>query len=80
MHLQACYIGIWIADILTKDKVIIPSAYAEIHYPENNHSSKKRGIEGSYFWTPTTVGYILAKREYMGHAVLNFIGNVQING
>ena len=24
-----------IADILTKDKVLIPSAYAEIHYPEN---------------------------------------------
>ncbi len=34
-----------IADILTKDKVLIPSAYVEIHYPENNHSSKKRGIE-----------------------------------
>jgi len=59
-----------IADILTKDKVLIPSAYAEIHYPENNHSSKKRGIEDPYFWTPTTVGYILEKREYMGHTVL----------
>ena len=23
-----------------------------------------------YFWTPTTVGYILEKREYMGHTVL----------
>lgn len=59
-----------IADILTKDKVLIPSAYAEIHYPENNHSSKKRGIEDPYFWTPTTVGYILEKQEYMGHTVL----------
>ena len=59
-----------IADILTKDKILIPSAYAEIHYPENNHSSKKRGIEDPYFWTPTTVGYILEKREYMGHTVL----------
>ena len=59
-----------IADILTKDKVLIPSAYAQIHYPENNHSSKKRGIEDPYFWTPTTVGYILEKREYMGHTVL----------
>ena len=44
---------------------------AEIHYPENNHSSKKRGIEDPYFWTPTTVGYILEKREYMGHTVLS---------
>lgn len=52
-----------IADILTKDKVLIPSAYAEIHYPENNHSSKKRGIEDPYFWTPTTVGYILEKEN-----------------
>jgi hypothetical protein len=32
--------------------------------------SKKRGIEDAYFWTPTTVGYILEKREYMGHTVL----------
>ena len=38
-----------IADILTKDKVLIPSAYAEIHYPEKNHSSKKRGIEDHIF-------------------------------
>lgn len=52
-----------IADILTKDKVLIPSAYAQIHYPENNHSSKKRGIEDPYFWTPTTVGYILEKKN-----------------
>lgn len=55
-----------IADILTKDKVLIPSAYAEIHYPENNHSSKKRGIEDPYFWTPTTVGYILEKENIWG--------------
>ncbi len=54
-----------IADILTKDKIFIPSAYAEIHYPKNNHSSKKRGIEDPYFWTPTTIGYILEKREYI---------------
>ena len=59
-----------IADILTKDKVLILSAYAEIHYTENNHSSKKRGIEDPYFWTPTTIGYILAKKEYMEHTVL----------
>lgn len=59
-----------IAGILTKDKILIPSAYAEIHYPENNHSSKKRGIEDLYFWTPTTISHILAKKEYMGHTVL----------
>ena len=38
-----------IADILTKDKVLIQSTYAQIHYPENNHSYKKRGIEDPYF-------------------------------
>ena len=37
-----------IADILTKDKVLVSSAYAEIHYPENNHSSKKSKQEDFY--------------------------------
>lgn len=59
-----------IADILTKEKILIPSAYAELYYPENNHSSKKRGIDDPTFWTPTTIGYILEKQEYMGHTVL----------
>ncbi len=37
-----------IADILTKDRVLVSSAYAEIHYSENNHSSKKSKQEDFY--------------------------------
>lgn len=56
-----------IATILTKDKILIPSAYAKEHCPENNHSS---GFTNPYLWSCTAVGYILEKQEYMGHTVL----------
>lgn len=56
-----------IADILCADKVLIPSAYAEKYYPENQHS---KNFHDPYRWTNTAVKYILEKREYMGHTVL----------
>lgn len=56
-----------IANILCADKVLIPSAYAEKYYPENQHS---KNFHDPYRWTNTAVGYILEKREYMGHTVL----------
>ena len=56
-----------IADALTADKVLIPSAYAQKYYPENNHS---HGYHDPYDWSPTTVKHILEKQEYMGHTVL----------
>lgn len=56
-----------IADILTAEKVLIPSAYAKIHCPENDHS---KGFTNPYLWSATAVSYILAKQEYMGHTVL----------
>lgn len=56
-----------IADTLTAEKVLIPSAYAEIHCPENNHS---KGFTSPYLWSATVVGSILKKQEYMGHTVL----------
>lgn len=56
-----------IADALTADKVMIPSAYAKCNYPENNHS---KGFHDPYRWSSTAVSYILEKREYMGHTVL----------
>lgn len=56
-----------IADALTADKVLIPAAYAKLNCPENNHS---KGFYDPYRWSPTSVGYILAKPEYMGHTVL----------
>ncbi len=56
-----------IADTLSSDKVLIPSAYQEINCPENcrNHS-----YHDPYRWNVTTIGYILSRQEYMGHVVL----------
>lgn len=45
-----------IADILTAEKVLIPSAYAKIHCPENDHS---RGFTNPYLWSATAVSYIM---------------------
>lgn len=56
-----------IADALTADRIMIPSAYAKCNCPENNHS---KGFHDPYRWSSTTVSYILEKREYMGHTVL----------
>lgn len=56
-----------IADILTAEKVLIPSAYAKIHCPENDHS---KGFTNPYLWSATAISYILEKQEYMGHTVL----------
>ena len=56
-----------IADILTAEKVLIPSAYAKVHCPENDHS---KGFTNPYLWSATAVSYILEKQEYMGHTVL----------
>ncbi len=56
-----------IADTLTADRVLIPSAYAKLHNPENDHS---KGFHDPYRWSNTAVNYILEKQEYMGHTVL----------
>ena len=56
-----------IADTLSAEKILIPSAYAALHCPENNHS---KGYHDPYHWSCTAVGYILEKREYMGHTIL----------
>ena len=56
-----------IADILYADKILIPSAYAEKYYPENQHS---KSFHDPFRWTNRAVSCILEKREYMGHTVL----------
>lgn len=56
-----------IAATLTDEKVLIPSAYAAEHYPENNHSN---GYTDPCKWSCTAVRYILEKQEYMGYTVL----------
>lgn len=56
-----------VADILYADKILIPSAYAEKYYPENQHS---KSFHDPIRWTNQTIIHILEKREYMGHTVL----------
>jgi len=56
-----------IADILSADKVLIPTAYAEKNCPENKHCND---YHNPIRWSSTTVSYILEKQEYMGNTVL----------
>ena len=56
-----------IAEILTEEKVLIPSAYAAKYFPEN---CRHRECKNPYQWNATTVGYILDRQEYLGHMVL----------
>ena len=45
-----------IARTLTEDKILIPAAYAQQHYPENHHS---HGYYDPCLWSSTAVSYIL---------------------
>ncbi len=56
-----------IADQLTEEKVLIPSAYAEKYHPED---CQCHSYHDPYIWNGTTVGYILSRREYLGHTIL----------
>ena len=56
-----------IADTLSEDKILIPSAYARQNHPEDCQCTN---YHDPYTWNATTVGYILNRREYLGHAVL----------
>ncbi len=56
-----------ISDILSEEKILIPSAYAKEHHPEDCQNSR---YHDPYIWNGTTVGYILNRKEYLGHTVL----------
>ena len=56
-----------IAEMLTEEKVLIPSAYAAKYSPEN--CRHKAPIDPCR-WSATTVGYILDRQEYLGYTVL----------
>lgn len=56
-----------IAETLSKDKVLIPSAYARQSHPED---CQRTNYHDPYTWNSTTVGYILDRREYLGHTIL----------
>ena len=56
-----------IADTLSEDKILIPSAYARQNHPEDCQCTN---YHDPYTWNATTVGYILNRREYLGNTVL----------
>ena len=56
-----------IAELLTEEKVLIPSAYAAQTSPEN---CRHKTFADPCRWSATTVGYILDRQEYLGHTVL----------
>ena len=56
-----------ITEILTKEKVLIPSAYAALNQPKN---CRHKNVADPYRWNATTIGYILDRQEYLGHTVL----------
>lgn len=56
-----------IAVILSEEKVMIPSAYAKSKSPRDCHHTN---YHDAYRWNGTTVGYILNRREYLGHTIL----------
>ncbi len=57
-----------VADILTKEHILIPSAYLERH--EEGEVSRNHSYHDPYIWNATAVSGILDKREYMGHTIL----------
>ena len=56
-----------IAEMLTAEQILIPSAYAAIHQPEN---CRHQDVADPYRWSANTIGYILDRQEYLGHTVL----------
>ena len=56
-----------IADTLANEKVLIPAAYEEKYHPEQ---CSYHNFHDPYRWTCTSVGYILERKEYLGHTIL----------
>ena len=56
-----------IAEMLTAEQILIPSAYADLHRPEN---CRRKDVADPYRWSANTIGYILDRQEYLGHTVL----------
>ena len=56
-----------IAEHLTKEKILIPSAYSAENAPEN---CRHKDLLNPYRWSPNTVSEILRRQEYLGHTIL----------
>ncbi|MCC8028510.1 MAG: recombinase family protein, partial [Lachnospiraceae bacterium] len=56
-----------IAEQLSAEKILIPSAYAKEHHPED---LRKKDYHDPYTWNANKVRQILDQQEYLGHTVL----------
>ena len=56
-----------IAETLTAEKILIPSAYWE---QKEGMVSRNHKYQSPYFWTNATIAYILDRKEYLGHTIL----------
>ena len=56
-----------IAQTLSDEKVLIPSAYEEQH---GSKAAQCHSYHDPYRWNTTTITYILDRQEYLGHTVL----------
>lgn len=56
-----------IAEILTEDKVLIPSAHAKEYHPEQYNGIK---FTDPYLWGVSCIRTILSRQEYLGHTIL----------
>ncbi|MCD8362175.1 MAG: recombinase family protein [Lachnospiraceae bacterium] len=56
-----------IADKLSEEKVLIPSAYAREYHPEDCQNMR---YHDPYIWNCNTIGSILDRQEYLGYTVL----------
>lgn len=56
-----------IADTLTAEKILIPSAYWE---QKEGMVSRNHSYHDPYQWTNSSIAYILDRKEYLGHTVL----------
>src|SRR5699024_665919 len=57
-----------IAEILSAEKVLIPSAYEKENHPEQYNGQQ---FEDPYIWSVSIVRTILNRQEYIGHTVLH---------
>ena len=56
-----------IAKIFSEEKVLCPTEYNRLHYPED---CRHKPMDDPYRWNSTTLGYIIHRQEYLGHTVL----------
>ncbi len=56
-----------ITDILTEEKILVPSAYANEHHKGQGNGKVPKN---PYQWNRTTVLDILKRKEYLGHTIL----------